>query len=288
MAEFVGSTSSKGRAHANLTLCFDSSQSLIDVKRTLRNGAGTIPFYDPGYLKSNYGLELFKDAPTMLAFFSSGIMSPDVDLSTFGETKIEHPFHVMDCGLCAYLALFVTGSLNYKVYQAKDFLKIHDNLRHHLTVKQTAEGEDPNKASPLPAYRYQRNGGHSFWVVNFVKGYSHAASSRYSAKYKPLDVFVPSAGPSTLIVPRDAVEPDYRAVSPVSIPVSVIVSAPPLTDKNDMAKPSKRAKPAEPSAPALELVEPPTPMSPASPDRTCAAVRTYKSMRSVLSDSDND
>lgn len=160
----------KGRANANAALGLGSSV-FRDCRRVLRNCSGTIPFYDPQYLKS-LGSRLFEGAPWMSGIFIPVLSSEDWPVSGFGDLKIEHPFHVLDCGLCLFLAQSTNSGLSYKLYRHAEFVRVHDNLRHLLTVRQ---GTSKDVLSSLASYRMCSSDNHSYWVVQRIVGYEHAA-----------------------------------------------------------------------------------------------------------------
>ena len=162
----------KGRANANAALGLGSSV-FRDCRRVLRNCSGTIPFYDPLYLKS-LGSRLFEGAPWMSGIFIPVLSSEDWPVSGFGDLKIEHPFHVLDCGLCLFLAQSTNGGLNYKLYRHAEFVRVHDNLRHLLTVGQ---GTSKDVLSSLASYRMCSSNNHSYWVVQRIVGYEQATAS---------------------------------------------------------------------------------------------------------------
>jgi len=181
-----------------MALGFASDRSLREVRRALRNGAGTIPFYDFQALKELFHV-IFNDVKVMRTYFEGPVNNDEP--SPYGETKIEHPFHVLDCGLCVFLACYVKGNLGYKFYQALEFKKIHDNLQRHLTFTETA-GQD---TSSLAAFKFRKLDKHSYWVVNCVRGYQHVLHTGYKDKLKA----------NAVVVPAEAIpEPSYDAESP--------------------------------------------------------------------------
>jgi len=201
------------RAALNVQLCVGSSQFHRDVRRHLRNCAGTIPFYDPRYL-NGFAPKLFEGAPFMASIFLSVIKTFPDKVEHFGSAKIEVPFHTMDCGLCMYLACFVSSSLNSKHYNGSDFAKLHSNLQHQLTIHQT--GSEREGVTDLAAHKFHVKGSNSYWVVSAFAGYGAAKPfCAGNVEYRELasasrDLDAPSADGDVV--------PDYSVLSPELAP----------------------------------------------------------------------
>jgi hypothetical protein len=185
------------RARANMALSFSKSVSR-DLKRTLRNASGTIPFFDFDALKEMFST-IFADADKMRAYFEGPVKNDEP--SPYGLTRIENPFHVLDCGLCMFMACYVETSLNFKFYSHLDFQKIHANLQRHLTVAESISQD----CTSLAAYKLSEQSRHSYWVVNFVRGYGLVSQTDYAAKLKT---------ESLPTVESLSAEPTYEADSP--------------------------------------------------------------------------
>jgi len=262
MADINASYSAKSRAIANLALSFDPSVPLRDIKRNLRNGSGTVPCFDPGFLLE-MGASLFEGCKVMNGYFLSPLLLCKIETLGYGDKKIEQPFHGLDCGVCILFACLVREALTSKFYQHDDFVKIHNNVSRRLLINQVDVKEDLPK-NDFAAYKYVKLDGHSFWVVQAYRGYSAAlnSGSRWADKVKPL---VERVLPKPTLL---AEEPCYSAVSP---PVS-----PEPKKRAKVGKKKKVAELPEASGEDERKVEPPKP------------IRAVKPLRGVLDDSDSD
>jgi len=89
-------------------------------------------------------------------------------LRRYGEAKIPHPFHSVDCGLCMMLACF-TERLDYKSFFPLEFSKLHDGLKLMLTVSGPKSASSKAKTD-LTSFHYREDSNHSYWVVRSSPG----------------------------------------------------------------------------------------------------------------------
>jgi hypothetical protein len=273
MAESNKSGAITSRAGLNVQLSVGNSQFHRDLRRHLRNCAGTIPFYDPLFLNS-FAPKLFEGAPFMSGIFLGIIKSFPDKIANFGNTKIEVPFHTLDCGLCMYLACFVSSSLGSRHYQGPDFMRLHSNLQHRLTIHQV--GSEREAKTTLAAHKFCVKESHSYWVVSAIRGYAAAKAigasidmtdEKESVTVEPIVTFPPESVEDEPMAEEGS--PDYQVLSPAPTPVPT----PSAPRRKAKGKKKVAAVPADKPVAARELFR----------ER-----RSVKAMPSVFTDSSDE